>query len=114
MMPATMQVVTRLLLLAAFLMACATGGSGATGDDVQPKQDAAVKQDAPVSIDARMIDAHVPPIDGPPIDAPPPPIDAPPQGGGFCQANADCIAAECCFVVACVPGTRIGSACFPS
>jgi len=101
-------------------MSCATAGE-ADDDGPGVTADATVQgPDAPSNpfADARTsfpdaslpVDAPLNPI----IDASPPPIDAPPVGtpdaapGGFCGTNADCVASECCWVVACVPGTQTG------
>ena len=104
-----MYAATRFLLLASLVAACATGGSGTTGDD-PAKVDASTK---PGTIDAPMT-----PIDAPmtPIDAPMTPIDAPSL---FCTANNQCtVPGECCLTVGgpqgfCAPGTIILGECFP-
>jgi hypothetical protein len=43
-------------------------------------------------------------------------IDAGGGGGGLCNVNSDCPdSTTCCWVIACVPGTRVGNnLCFPS
>ena len=102
------------------MVACAKGGQS---------QDDTGDPDAPVidDIDARVssFDANVnPTVDAnhtpdafvpPPPDAFVPPPDAAVVNPPFCDANDDCVeAGTCCFVLACVPGVAVGSACFPS
>jgi hypothetical protein len=108
-----------LVAACALVLACASGGSSVTGDDVMEPMDAPVstQKDANVSM---MVDAAVPKMDGstPTQDATVPPADAPP-GSLFCSANPDCtVPGECCFAIAgqgfCVPGTPFLGACIPN
>jgi hypothetical protein len=109
-----MYAATRFLLFASFAAACASGGSGAPGDD-QPKMDA--PQGTPIDAPASTIDGPTTPVDAPmtPLDAFVP-QDAP---GLFCSANNQCtVGGECCLTVGqpqgfCVPGTIILGECFP-
>lgn len=110
----------QVLLLAAlagvFVVACARGGSGASGDDESPKVDAKTggTADGPTT----PIDAPKPPVDGPPqaVDAPPM-VDAPPSL--FCTANNQCTTpGQCCIDLGgpmgfCGPGTIILGECIP-
>lgn len=93
--------------------ACAMGGSPTSGPDdaahggnkdahyitgdARPPADAHVYTDAP----ATQHDAATTPDAG--------------GSGGFCQVNSDCPdQAQCCYLVACVNGTRVGNnLCFP-
>jgi hypothetical protein len=103
------------------IYACAKGGAP-VGDDVQDPDarvtvDAQPQIDGPITptVDAR-VDAAIQPPDAfvPPPDATPPPPDAAVVNPPFCDSNDDCVEPDtCCFVVACVPGLAIGSACFP-
>jgi hypothetical protein len=110
---------TRILLLsalaAACVVACATGGSGASGGDDQPKVDAS-KQDGPGDGPTTPVDSPMTPVDAAPM------IDAPVDSGGtqlFCTSNAQCtVPGECCVDLGgpmgfCAPGTIILGECFP-
>jgi hypothetical protein len=107
-----MYAATRFLLFASFAAACASGGSGAPGDD-QPKMDAS-GQGTPIDAPATTIDGPTTPVDAP-LDAFVP-QDAPSL---FCTANNQCtVAGECCLTVGgpqgfCAPGTIILGECFP-
>lgn len=126
-MPAMRTVRTAVLGMfasALIMAACAKGAESGddTGDDTgDPDAPVTDDIDAPVST----IDANVnPPVDGnqtpdafvpPPPDAFVPPPDAAVVNPPFCDANDQCVEpGTCCFVLACVEGTAIGSACFPA
>ncbi len=100
---------------------CATAGQEdpSAVDGAVSLPDAASQVDAPQLPDAApgapdarpMPDARPQPDAYVPPDAYSPPDAA---GGGVCEANNECIPSECCYVLFCVPGDRVGSLCFPS
>lgn len=70
---------------------------GVTFPDAGPQADAAPDAAGPAPVDA----------------ATPATIDAA-GTGGICESNADCTeSGECCLVIACTPGTRVGDLCLP-
>jgi len=100
--------------------ACAKGGAS-SGDDTGSVDAPVHAVDARVTTDAPHVDAsHLPDAAHPPDaahlpDAFVPHPDANVVNPPFCSANAECVEpGTCCFVVTCVPGLAIGSACFPS
>jgi hypothetical protein len=101
----------RLSLVLLLLASCATAADDNDGQAPAPDARKGVTfPDAGPQADAAPTPDAAPPL---PVDAATPAIDA---GGtsGICETNADCtVSGECCFVIACTPGTKLGDACLP-
>ena len=100
--------------------ACATAGTAET-DPVDASVVATPDAEVVKSPDASVVptyDAAPGLPDARPIPdaySPPDAIPLPPDAGGIiCEANDECAPADCCYIVICVPGDRLGALCFPT
>jgi len=105
-----MKILSLALLIAAFAVGCAAGGtSDPDASPILPDRSLVGSDggaiDRSIGSDARPVDSSV----GPDARMPDSSVITMPDGaiGGMCTSNNDCPATDCCFGgLACVPGMR--------